>query len=194
MDSGGRCGSLVARVDMEVTDGSKIDIEGWSGRRPVRSFLSAIYCGPFTSPRSRCYSYLLNPYVALPSLAFSTSSFENALALVSLMFACRGTRTSRVYCVCTMLILTLGRASAALLNLACLVQLSLPSVLLVAPVILLAITRPTSRLALPRPFDGNWRRALPLLAEFLGYTALLTFASTLVCGNWLWIEKTWGAL
>ena len=34
--------------------------------------------------------YLLNPYIFLPSLALSTSSFENTLLLISLMFACQG--------------------------------------------------------------------------------------------------------
>ncbi|KAI0632021.1 PIG-U-domain-containing protein [Trametes polyzona] len=119
--------------------------------------------------------YLLNPYVFLPSLALSTSSIENMLCLLAVMYACR------------------GRASASLFALACLVQLSLPSVLLLAPLILLNITRPVSRLALPRPLDTPLRRAIPLLGEFLGYTALLTLASALACGNWLWVEKTWGA-
>ncbi|RDX49926.1 PIG-U-domain-containing protein [Lentinus brumalis] len=119
--------------------------------------------------------YLLNPYIFLPSLALSSSSIENALALLSLMFACR------------------GRASASLLTLACLVHLSLPSVLLLLPTLLLLITRPVSRLALPRPFGADLKRTLPLLAEFVGYGVLLTAASTLVCGNWNWAEKTWGA-
>ena len=34
--------------------------------------------------------YLLNPYIFLPSLALSTSSFENTLLLISLMFASQG--------------------------------------------------------------------------------------------------------
>ncbi|KAI0366878.1 PIG-U-domain-containing protein [Pilatotrama ljubarskyi] len=119
--------------------------------------------------------YLLNPYIFLPSLALSTSSLENMLCLLAIMFACR------------------GRASASLLALAALLQLSLPSILLLAPVLLLNITRPVSRLALPQPLDAPLKQAVPLLAEFLGYTVLLTFASTLVCGNWAWVEKTWGA-
>ncbi|KAI0714022.1 PIG-U-domain-containing protein [Cerioporus squamosus] len=119
--------------------------------------------------------YLLNPYIFLPSLALSSSSIENALVLLSVMFACR------------------GRASASLLTLACLVHLSLPSILLLLPLLLLLITRPVSRLAIPRPFDADLKRALPLLAEFVGYGVLLTAASTLVCGNWNWVEKTWGA-
>ncbi|KAI0688905.1 GPI transamidase subunit PIG-U [Earliella scabrosa] len=119
--------------------------------------------------------YLLNPYIFLPSLALSTSSIENALCVLSLMFASR------------------GRASASLFTLACLLHLSLPSIILLVPILLLNITRPVSRLALPRTFDADLKRALLLLAEFLGYTALLSVASTLVCGNLLWLDKTWGA-
>ncbi|KAI0822014.1 PIG-U-domain-containing protein [Trametes gibbosa] len=119
--------------------------------------------------------YLLNPYILLPSLAFSTSSMENMLCLLAIMFACR------------------GRASASLFALASLVHLSLPSILLAAPLILLNISRPVSRLALPRPFDIPLRKTLPLITELFGYAALLTLASTIVCGNWLWVEKTWGA-
>ncbi len=46
-----------------------------------------------------CYStrYLLNPYIFLPSLALSSSSIENALALLSLMFACRGEHSSALF-------------------------------------------------------------------------------------------------
>jgi hypothetical protein len=35
-------------------------------------------------------SYLLNPYLFLPTLALSTSSFDNTLTLLSIMFACQG--------------------------------------------------------------------------------------------------------
>ncbi|KAH9889837.1 PIG-U-domain-containing protein [Cubamyces lactineus] len=119
--------------------------------------------------------YLLNPYILLPSLALSTSSIENMCCLLALMFACR------------------GRTSASLLALACLVQSSLSSLLLLAPIAFLNITRPVSRLALPRPFEGSVKQTIPLILEFFGYSTLLTIASTLVCGNWLWAEKTWGA-
>ncbi|EJF61100.1 PIG-U-domain-containing protein [Dichomitus squalens] len=119
--------------------------------------------------------YLFNPYILLPSLALSTSSIENSLTLLSLMFASR------------------GRASASLFVFAILIHISLPSLLLLVPILLLSISRPVSSLTVPHPFAGDPKGALPLLGEFLGYTALLSFASTLVCGNWSWIEKTWGA-
>lgn len=40
-------------------------------------------------------SYLFNPYLFLPSLAFSTSSISNMLHLLSIMFAARGQSISR---------------------------------------------------------------------------------------------------
>ncbi|KAH9924279.1 PIG-U-domain-containing protein [Epithele typhae] len=119
--------------------------------------------------------YLFNPYLLLPSLALSTSSFENALALVSLMFACR------------------GRVSAALVTLAFLVHLSLPSIIILVPLILLSLTRPVSRLALPRPIEADFKKVPWLFGEFLAYVALFGVASTLVCGNVLWVGKTWGS-
>ena len=33
--------------------------------------------------------YLLNPYIFLPTLALSTSTFENTLTILSIMFACQ---------------------------------------------------------------------------------------------------------
>ncbi|PCH40240.1 PIG-U-domain-containing protein [Wolfiporia cocos MD-104 SS10] len=119
--------------------------------------------------------YLLNPYTLLPSLAWSTSSFENALHLLSLMFACR------------------GQSSASLLTLAILVQLSLPSILLLIPLLLLIVSEPISRVAAPRTFIADTRKSLPLLAEFAVYSTCLTLSATLACGDWSWVEKTWGA-
>ncbi|KAJ7781767.1 GPI transamidase subunit PIG-U [Mycena maculata] len=120
-------------------------------------------------------AYLLNPYLFLSTLALSTSSFENTLALLSLLFAAR------------------GLASPSLLAAALLLQLSLSSVLLLAPSILLLASSPVSQLASPRPFVGNGKKILPLLAEFLVYTTVLTLASTLVSSGWAWIPQTWGA-
>ncbi|KAK0213150.1 PIG-U-domain-containing protein [Desarmillaria ectypa] len=119
--------------------------------------------------------YFLNPYLFLPSLAFSTSSIENAVCLLAIMFACE------------------RRASASLLALAFLVQLSLSSVLLITPIIFLLMTSPTSQLASPRPFSGKWTQSLRLVVELTVYSIVLTLASTLVSGNFLWISQTWGA-
>ncbi|KAH9936170.1 PIG-U-domain-containing protein [Fomitopsis serialis] len=119
--------------------------------------------------------YLLNPYTFLPSLGLSTSSFENSLCLLSIMFACR------------------KQASASLLTLAFLVQLSLPSILLLVPLLLLISSSPTSHLASPHFIKTSVRRIAPLAGQFAVYTVLLSGAATLVCGNLTWLEKTWGA-
>ncbi|KAJ7928061.1 GPI transamidase subunit PIG-U [Mycena leptocephala] len=120
-------------------------------------------------------AYLLNPYVFLSTLALSTSSFENMLALLSLMFAAR------------------GQGSPSLLAAALLLQLSLSSIILSAPLILLIASSPVSQLASPRPFSGNGKKIISLLIEFLMYTAVLTLASTMVSGGWAWVPQTWGA-
>ncbi|KZP34406.1 PIG-U-domain-containing protein [Athelia psychrophila] len=118
--------------------------------------------------------YLLNPYLVLPTLALSTSTFENAIALLSIMFASQ------------------GQSSASLLALAFLVHLSLSSVLIIIPLLLLIIGEPISRLASPAPISSNLRKTLPLFLEFTTYFGVLTLASTLVSGGWAWIPQTWG--
>jgi len=120
-------------------------------------------------------AYLLNPYLFLSTLSLSTSPFENTLALLSLMFAARGS------------------TSPSLLAAALLLHLSLSSILLLAPLILLLASSPVSQLASPRAFSGNGKKMIPLLAEFLAYAVVLTLASTLVSGGWAWVPQTWGA-
>ncbi|KAJ7245033.1 GPI transamidase subunit PIG-U [Mycena haematopus] len=120
-------------------------------------------------------AYLLNPYLFLSTLSLSTSPFENTLALLALMFATR------------------GRVSPSLLAAALLLQLSLSSILLLAPLILLLASSPVSQLASPRPFSGNGKKITPLVTEFLVYTVVLTLVSTLVSGGWAWVPQTWGA-
>lgn len=119
--------------------------------------------------------YLLNPYIFLPSLAFSTSTFDNAFQLLSLMFASQ------------------GRTSESLLTLALLSHLSLPSILLLPPTVLLLLSDPTSHLASPKPFAQKLRKAIPFTTEFLAYFSILIFASTLASGGWGWVRNTWGA-
>lgn len=46
---------------------------------------------------NRFPSYLLNPYIVFPSLALSTSSFDNAFTLFVISSACRGTLMSPKY-------------------------------------------------------------------------------------------------
>ncbi|TFY59293.1 hypothetical protein EVJ58_g5866 [Rhodofomes roseus] len=84
-------------------------------------------------------------------------------------------------------------ASASLLALAFLIQLSLPSILLLLPLLLLLISEPTSHLASPFFFKTDIRRITPLAGQFAAYILLLSGAATLVCGNLNWVEKTWGA-
>lgn len=61
--------------------------EGRANSCSVRSFSSPYL---FTI-NTRVTSYLMNPYLFLPSLALSTSSLENAVFLSALAFACEGT-------------------------------------------------------------------------------------------------------
>lgn len=72
-------------------------------------------------------------------------------------------------------------------------QLSLPSVLILLPLLLLLISEPTSRLASPHFFKGDLLRIVPLASQFVAYSLLLSGAATLVCGNFNWLGNTWGA-
>ncbi|KAK7040095.1 hypothetical protein VNI00_009900 [Paramarasmius palmivorus] len=120
-------------------------------------------------------SYLFNPYLFLPSLALSTSSFENALALVVMMFACK------------------RQASRALFGMAFLLHISLSSLLLLAPVILLLLSDPNSHLASPRAFSGDIKKLPLLLVEFFAYFGTLTGVACAITGGLTWIPQTWGA-
>ncbi|TFK74295.1 PIG-U-domain-containing protein [Pluteus cervinus] len=119
-------------------------------------------------------SYLFNPYLVLPSLALSTSTFENTFLLLCIMFASQ------------------GKASFALLTLALLVHLSLSTVVLIVPVILLLLSTPKSQLASPHANPVDFRKGLHLLGEYLVYFFILIFTSTLIAGNWNWVSQTWG--
>lgn len=142
--------------------------------------------------------YLLNPYLLLPTLALSTSTLENAALLAAVAFACERMYTN----ISTRLsadVPFLGRSSASILLLAILTHLSFSSIIYVIPVLLLLISSPVSNLVSPRPFaldfKGLQKALLPLAGEYAAYMAVLTVASTLVCGgSWAWAEKTWGSL
>ena len=93
--------------------------------------------------------------------------------------------------------LSTGQAPASLLALAFLVQISPSSVLVLAPVLLLLITDPVSRLASPRPLGvlgADLRKLTPLFIEFIVYFSAFTLASTFVSGSWAWVPQTWGAM
>ncbi|KZT29124.1 PIG-U-domain-containing protein [Neolentinus lepideus HHB14362 ss-1] len=125
-------------------------------------------------------AYLLNPYILLPNLALSTTSFENTLQLLSLLYACR------------------GRASPALFLASILLHLSLHSVLLLPPLILLLLSSPHSHLSNPKYFTayrnskGSLSNTLSCIGEFLIYSVILTLCCTMVADSSGWIEKTWG--
>ncbi|KAF8491028.1 GPI transamidase subunit PIG-U [Gautieria morchelliformis] len=120
-------------------------------------------------------SYLLNPYLFLPSLALSTSTFDNTLFLLALHSAC------------------LGNLEISLLLLALLTHLSPTSVLLLPPILFLNLAGPSSRLSKPIQFVG-YRRAVPLALHYVTYLSSLALISTLVSGGWGWIGRTWGAV
>ncbi|KAJ2926763.1 hypothetical protein H1R20_g10352, partial [Candolleomyces eurysporus] len=118
--------------------------------------------------------YLANPYTILPSLALSTSTLENTLLLLAVMFSAK------------------KKAAASLLSLAFLSHLAPPAILIFPPLVLLLLTDPHSHLASPQKLSLNKGKIFPLVLEFLVYAGALTFASTLVAGSWNWIPQTWG--
>ncbi|KAI6131496.1 PIG-U-domain-containing protein [Pisolithus croceorrhizus] len=121
-------------------------------------------------------AYLVNPYLLLPSLASSTSTFENAIILLTLMFAVE------------------GRSSPALLALALSVHLSLSTLLLLVPVLMLLVTSPTSRLASPRQFGGSYWMVFKYASEFVVYWSVLVCAASIMAGGvWNWMHESWGA-
>jgi phosphatidylinositol glycan class U len=120
--------------------------------------------------------YLLNPYLLLPSLALSTSTFENALTLLALVFASE------------------GKVSSALLAIAFAVHLTPSSILLLLPILMVLVSSPVSHLASPRPFHGSLKRVLFLFGEYILYWLVLVGASCIIAGgSWNWVRASWGA-
>ncbi|KAL0569558.1 hypothetical protein V5O48_012410 [Marasmius crinis-equi] len=120
-------------------------------------------------------AYLFNPYLFLPSLALSTSSLENMLAMLALLFACQ------------------KKPSQALLAASFLLHLSLSSIVLLAPTFLLLLSDPHSHLASPRTYPGDVKKLPSLVLEFFAYFLSLAVASCLVTGGVTWVSQTWGA-
>lgn len=120
-------------------------------------------------------SYLFNPYTFLSTTALSTSTFDNALYLLAILFACK------------------RRPSAAMLSLALLTTSSLTSALLLPPLALLLISAPKSGLLYPQPFAASLRGTVPIVARYSGYLIALAAVSTLIVGDWSWVARTWGA-
>lgn len=138
-------------------------------------------------------AYLLNPYLLLPSLALSTSTFENSIVLFTLMLAAEGIVLSDVDWV-ILHSLWIGKRSPALLTLALSTHLSLSTILFLVPVLMLLITSPVSQLASPRLFVGSYQSAVKYASEFLAYWLILVGAASIMAGGvWDWIRESWGA-
>ncbi|OAX37908.1 PIG-U-domain-containing protein [Rhizopogon vinicolor AM-OR11-026] len=121
-------------------------------------------------------AYILNPYLLFPSLALSTSTFENSFTLLTLMFASE------------------GKPSSALLAIAFTINLSPYSILLLLPILMLLVTSPASQLASPRPFHGSINRIASLFGEFMLYWLVLVGAACIIAdGSWSWMKASWGA-
>ena len=84
-----------------------------------------------------------------------------------------------------------GKTSPALFCLAALVHVSLSSVLLVLPVIMLLLGQPRSGLANPKPISVDFKRGRIISLEFLVHFATLSLTSSLVSGGFQWMWKTW---
>ncbi|CAE6430090.1 unnamed protein product [Rhizoctonia solani] len=134
---------------------------------------------------------MLNPYNILPTLARSTSTIDSALTVLALLFACQ------------------KRTGPALVALAALVHVSLPSVLIAVPFIMILTDAhaPASTLANPGPGSkkekddvngtqnqhSQWKAVL-MGAEWALYMGVLAFSGHLATGSWNWVWRSWGAV
>jgi len=85
----------------------------------------------------------------------------------------------------------LGKTSPALFCLAALVHVSLSSILLVFPVMMLLLGRPKSSLANPMPISINFGKGRITSLEFLAHFVALSLTSTLISGGFQWMWQTW---
>ena len=135
--------------------------------------------------------FLLNPYLFLPSLALSTSTFENTAVLLSLMFASEGVS---ILLLAFTALNSAGKASMALLALAFSTHISISTFLLVPPVLMLLVTSPVSQLASPHEFRGDFRTGFKYAVQFATYWLILFGAALLMTGGqWGWVRESWGA-
>jgi phosphatidylinositol glycan class U len=141
----------------------------------------------------------LNPYTLLPTLARSTATLDTALTALALLLACH------------------KRTAPALLALAALTHISLPSVLVVAPLIMVlgSARAPVSALANPglgvengkekkvgsgvreegvQEAQGAWWKAVMMGLEWAAYVGALAVAGNIVAGGWEWVWRSWGAV
>lgn len=148
--------------------------------------------------------YMLNPCIFIPSLAHSTSSFDNACLLGAVMWACEAASHSK----------SRSTRSRSLLFLALRTHLSIDTLILLPPFVMLLLSpSPTSRLASgggPKSSSKNesevtssrrenpqraevFRSVLPIVAEWALYWTFLTLLSSFIVGGWGWMRQTWGA-
>jgi len=121
-------------------------------------------------------SYLFHPYTGLPTLALSTSSIDNMLHLLTLYYAMS------------------GNVSLALFILAALTCTSLPSILLVPPIIVLAVRGPNGSLRTLDVLPLDRRKAYRYATQFVMYLATLISLSSVVSAGFRWVPRTWGAV
>lgn len=168
---------------------------GKSKRDVLLAALYVLNLGPGVEGLTKLFSvsYLFNPYLFLPSLALSTSSISNMLHLLTIMFAARGQLNIqfRAFLFVAHTIYRPGMTSPALFSLAALVHVSLSSVLLVFPVILLLLGKPKSALVNPTSIPVDFRKGRAIGLEFLAHFFVLTLTSILVSGGFQWMWQTW---
>ncbi|KAF8739983.1 GPI transamidase subunit PIG-U, partial [Rhizoctonia solani] len=135
--------------------------------------------------------HMLNPYNLLPTLARSTSTIETSLTVLALLFACQ------------------KRTGPALVALAAVVHISLPSVLIVVPTIMVLADphAPASTLANPTPGGKGEKEEIKhtskqpslwkvvfMSAEWVLYMGVLAFSGRVATGSWNWVWRSWGAV
>ncbi|ELU42634.1 cell division cycle protein 91 [Rhizoctonia solani AG-1 IA] len=153
--------------------------------RNVRCQIISVLIG-----NSAFFRHMLNPYNLLPTLARSTSTIETSLTVLALLFACQ------------------KRTGPALVALAAIVHISLPSVLIVVPTIMVLADphAPASTLANPTPGgkgekeDTKHTSKQPSLwkvvfmsAEWVLYMGVLAFSGRVATGSWNWVWRSWGS-
>ncbi|KIK63906.1 hypothetical protein GYMLUDRAFT_161796 [Collybiopsis luxurians FD-317 M1] len=139
--------------------------------------------------------YMLNPLIFLPSLALSTSSWDNLVILGAVVCACEAASGSHESKSNNSIF-----ASRSLLLLALRTHLSPDSIILLPPVMMIILSKsgPWSHLASPSKFalrktTGSVQQVGQVLGEWFLYWVSLTFISSLVSGGTGWMGQTWGA-
>lgn len=134
--------------------------------------------------------YLLNPYIFLSTAALSVRTLENTLYLASVHYACQSQSFLSQHS--KRLTIRTGKKAPCLFALSLMTYLSLPSILFLAPIIILIIGSPASSLASLKMITLGRREIAKLVGDFSLYMAVLGVACTIESGGFTWIYKTWG--